>query len=110
MTEVMLPKFKIESRYAEDAAADARAGVGVLARADFSAFPRARLRAERGAAQDYVDVNEKAPRRPGHHADGGRAAPPKKNVEFKADRPSLRHSRPAHEDDSSMGRVVDPRG
>jgi len=114
MTEVTLPKFKIESSFQLKAPLQALGLASAFSPgADFSG-----VSTELGFAlsevlhKTYVDVNEKGieaaavtmPMAAG-------SAPPKKNVEFKADRPFLFVIRDLPTKTTLfMGRVVDPRG
>jgi serpin B len=114
MTEVLLPKFKIESSFPLKMPLRALGLSGAFAPgADFSG-----ISAEPGFAlsevlhKTFVDVNEKGTEAAAVTMPmAAGSAPPKKNVEFKADRPFLFVIRDLPTKTTLfMGRVADPRG
>lgn len=113
-TEVTLPKFRIESTFA---LRDALQSLG-LASAFSSQADYTGISSEPGFAlsevlhKTYVDVNEKGTEAAAVTVPmAAGSAPPKKNVEFKADRPFLFVIRDLPTKTTIfMGRVADPRG
>ncbi|HZE96701.1 MAG TPA: serpin family protein [Planctomycetota bacterium] len=113
-TEVSLPKFKIESAFQLKTALQSLGLSGAFSSsADFSG-----ISAEPGFAlsevlhKTFVDVNEKGTEAAAVTVPmAAGSAPPKKNVEFKADRPFLFVIRDLPTETTLfMGRVADPRG
>ena len=114
MTEVTLPKFKIESSFLLKTPLQALGLSGAFAPgADFSG-----ISSEPGFAlsevlhKTFVDVNEKGTEAAAVTVPmAAGSGPPKKNVEFKADRPFLFVIRDLPTKTTLFaGRVVDPRG
>jgi serpin B len=114
MTEVLLPKFKIESSFQLKSPLQTLGLASAFSPgADFSG-----LSTEPGFAlsevlhKTYVDVNEKGTEAAAVTMPmAAGSAPPKKNVEFKADRPFLFVIRDLPTRTTLfMGRVLDPRG
>lgn len=112
-TEVTLPKFRIESTFVLKQALQALGLASAFSpTADFSG-----ISSEPGFAlsevlhKTYVDVNEKGTEAAAVTVPmGAGSAPPKKNVEFKADRPFLFAIRDLPTKTTLfLGRVADPR-
>ncbi len=113
-TEVTLPKFRIESTFVLKTALQSLGLTSAFSpQADYSG-----ISSEPGFAlsevlhKTYVDVNEKGTEAAAVTVPmAAGSAPPKKNVEFKADRPFLFVIRDLPTKTTLfMGRVVDPRG
>jgi len=113
-TEVTLPKFRIESMFALKTALQSLGLASSFSpQADYSG-----ISSEPGFAlsevlhKTYVDVNEKGTEAAAVTVPmAAGSAPPKKNVEFKADRPFLFVIRDLPTNTTLfMGRVADPRG
>jgi serpin B len=113
MTEVTLPKFKIESSFLLKAPLQSLGLASAFSPgADFSGLsPEPGFALSEVLHKTYVDVNEKGTEAAAVTMPmAAGSAPPKKNVEFKADRPFLFVIRDLPTKTTLfMGRVADPR-